>query len=296
MASIHRKSKSFSGPSAAGFTLIELLVVIAIIATLISMLLPALSAAKENAAVSKCIANLKTIAQTSGMYMDDLGTARLPWHLTWSYNGYGATYASEFVYGGFQTSFDNPDASNGDWYTYPTEIRPFNKYIAPGVSGRTVVKSYVCPSDKSNTTPLVGSLTVPETEDRWGSWEVNGNSYPINWYWSEAWQSPEYGFGDDGMDDRGGQMLRLKVGGSASRFVIFMENTMNSYTMNARPRGFSPPSEIQTLGVGWHRKFSKYAMGFLDGHSEYRYIDTRYTDHSGATTWPDKYTPGVMPF
>jgi hypothetical protein len=38
------------------------------------------------------------------------------------------------------------------------------------------------------------------------------------------------------------------------------------------------------LGVGWHRKFSKYSMGFMDGHSEYRYIDTRYTDHSGATT------------
>ncbi len=282
-----------------GFTLIELLVVIAIIATLISMLLPALSAAKENAAVSKCIANLKTISQTSGMYMDDLGTARLPWHLGFNYNGANTGLISEFIYGGFQTSIPDPDYGTGtDMYEFPTEWRPFNKYIAPGVTGRTVVKSYVCPSDKSNTTPLVGSGgNEPETEDRWGTWEVAGNSYPINWYWSEAWQDPEYMFtGDDGMDDRGGQMLRLKVGGSAARFVCFMENTMNSYTMDARPHGFEPPSPIQTLGVGWHRKFSKYAMGFLDGHAEYRYIDTRYTDHSGATTWPDKYTPGVMPF
>jgi prepilin-type N-terminal cleavage/methylation domain-containing protein len=279
-----------------GFTLIELLVVIAIIATLVSMLLPALSAAKENASVSKCIANLKTISQTSGMYMDDLGTARLPWHLGWSYNGASATYASEFIYGGFQTTINNPEASNGDWYAYPTEWRPFNKYIAPGITGRTVVKSYVCPSDKSNTTPLVGSLTVPEVEDRWGSWEVNGNSYPINWYWTEAFEGGDENYDIALMARNGGQMLRLKVGGSASRFIIFMENTMNSYTMDARPHGFSSPSPIQTLGVGWHRKFSKYAMGFLDGHAEYRYIDTRYTDHSGATTWPDKYTPGVIEF
>jgi hypothetical protein len=233
------------------------------------------------------------------MYMDDLGTARLPWHLGWTYNGVGSGgIASEFVYGGFQTSIPDPEYGTGtDYYNYPTEWRPFNTYIAPGVTGRTVVKSYVCPSDKSNTTPLVGSLIPPEPEDRWGSWEVLGNSYPINWYWSEAWNPPEYSMGgDDGMAARGGQMLRLKVGGSASRFVIFMENTMNSYTMNARPHGFSPPSELQILGVGWHRKFSKYAMGFLDGHSEYRYIDTRFTDHSGATTWPDKYTPGVVPF
>ncbi len=282
-----------------GFTLIELLVVIAIIALLISILLPALSAAKEAANIAQCMSNLREIAKTSSMYTADNdpsnygGYPTQPWHIGIEYGSLRATVVSEWVYGGFQTTTPHPQyPPSSDWQVFPNEARPYNKYIAPGLKGRSLIKTYVCPSDKSHLRGYQGQpppVPQPVVDERFSAWEVQGNSYPISWSW---YDDPMFDGNRDYGDIKvfsqaGSKMLHEKVGGQAATFVLFLEDIMDAYMPEARPPdGSEGESLYQLLGMGWHRKRSKYSMGFMDGHAEFKFADTRFTRGEGWNIRP----------
>src|SRR4051812_328858 len=104
-------------PAHGGFTLVELLVVIGIIALLISILLPALSKARESANTVACLANLRSIAQGAQNYSSDNQGYVIPgqWQKTadntiiddYSWGGNEA-WCNILVQGGYATS---PDAT-----------------------------------------------------------------------------------------------------------------------------------------------------------------------------------------
>lgn len=263
---------------------------------MIGILLPSLSSAREAASIGKCQVNLRELGECAYMYMDDEGYATQPWHLGFNYNEDEAVdMVTEFVYGGFQTSVSHPVwGNNVDVQKFHTSLRPYNRYVAPGICEGPIA-TYMCPSDRFSSTSDVSSPCVPPKIDNSSpSWVVNGNSYAINWNWltADPWRNKVAHYRDlSAMSAAGSEMLRHKIGAPASEFVIFMESPMNSYMQDARDvSGLQGSSCMTQLGTGWHKKFSKYTMTFLDGHSEYRFIDTRYAADSGYSLWPERQT------
>jgi hypothetical protein len=251
--------------------------VIAIISLLISILLPTLSHAREQARVATCLANLRSIAQAGTAYLYEYED--LPWALPWGYTVDGTTYTndviSEYVWGGgmpaatderfLELGIPGLPPSHVDVYHIPPRNRPMNPYMSPEVSwdadptdppGRprsdqpVIPGFFQCPSDRNPFVPFVGELNAPPGDDRvepcWWFW---GSSYPINWYWPYYYMEAPPGGHDPytefdfvigarhGIKGLGDVLLKKKTGRFASEFIMFYENQLNFALEAAKPPG-----------------------------------------------------------
>lgn len=265
------------------FTLVELLVVIGVIAILISLLLPALGRAKEQANRTKCLANVRTLNQALMTYITE-NRGCLPDASPSNGSGLSPRHSKAFppatysAYGSPHTSYSRITGSpvagipaDSGAYILPTIGELLLPYL--GGKGGTGKESWRCPS--AQTEPGEKNPLVMEGADPYAGIESPDKWTPNYWYMGNKGMFFSLTAADNGDRRWNGWLVRniggLKAGSvstvtkqKSSRIVTFLEWKSFYHTQSKNPK------DVYKLDPGEQGKYyANYA--YLDGHAEQRF-------------------------
>lgn len=256
-------------------------------ALLATVLLPLGRATTEQARIATCLGNLRNLMVATNLYLAD----NADWYPLYVRSNGGEWGIAPWTYGG---------KTNSDWWWlnqwvhyYRYAERPLNPYILGGEAAGDVVDEYGnvivraeveplrCPSDKATH-----QREGPWRTDFVSTYEDAGTSYLFNL--SVMFNPAVFGTGLDvrradipshqfdtwfwSLHTRGAtiltrDLLREVTTSIPGKYAAYLEDPMDV--------SLGREDQYRQL-VGNHGEFSKHSMGFLDGHAEYRYANTRY--------------------
>lgn len=301
-----------------GFTLIELLVVVAIIGLLLSILLPSLTSAREQAKRSRCLANLRGLGQASSGYAsEDRREHVIPIHIShvssvaatgWTEHWWWR-HASAGAWGGRSAQVAYPLASGstnvmldpGPGEPMPpgarpdiwgAKTRPLNKFIYGelGTSDARKLEMFHCPADTGfpglDEVDDINPSDLSNRSARIPFYDLIGNSYrifPVGMTWA-ALPGPA----NRGAFSTGAWGHRLSSLQNVGRLILYTEPMF--YTL-----GRQNPDEAPGVRWtrGWHNRVTSDNCAYVDGSARTTLAiqvsnfeqsvleDMRYTDPYG---------------
>jgi hypothetical protein len=250
-------------------TWVDVLVTAGLAVLLIPLVLPALSSAAEQARVAQCLANLNQVMRATSIYLQEY-EGNFP---LWTPGGTGSSICS-WAYGGKTNDEYWKTASSGLFYV-PATQRWLNTYLLGAqvqpdvvtgghVVARTPIPMLQCPSDRYSHQR---SFSWPSGAQALSCYDDVGTSYQLNlhamiedvsWYGdTDPWHAP--GTWEDYL-----RTLLWDVRARQGRtFTFLLEDPMDWGLAN------------HTSEVGNHGEFNKHSCGYLDGHGDYVFADTR---------------------